>query len=95
MVNASLLVNTTSLGMEGQPPLNLDLEVLPPDAVVNDLVYAPLETCLLATARGRGNPVVDGLGMLLHQARPGFEAWFGVLPKVTDDLRYAVLDDTI
>jgi len=95
MVDAGLLVNTTSLGMEGQPPLSLDLEVLPPDTIVNDLVYAPLETSLLATARGRGNPVVDGLGMLLHQARPGFEAWFGVMPKVTDDLRDAVLDDSV
>ena len=88
---ASLLVNCTSLGMTGQPPLQLDLSRLPPDAVVNDLVYSPLETELLAAARARGNPVVDGLGMLLHQAKPGFEAWFGVAPEVTDELRAFVL----
>ena len=84
---AALLVNTTTLGMQGKPPLDLDLSDLPEDALVNDIVYAPLETSLLARARKRGNPVVDGLGMLLHQARPGFEAWFGPLPDVTDDLR--------
>jgi len=88
---AALLVNTTSLGMTGQPTLALDLHPLPPEAVVNDLVYAPLETALLATARARGNPVVDGLGMLLHQGRPGFQAWFGVDPTVTPALRRAVL----
>ncbi|MQX37008.1 shikimate dehydrogenase [Roseospira navarrensis] len=93
MMDAGLLVNTTSLGMAGQPPLDVDLEPLPTDALVTDLVYAPLETPLLAMARGRGNPVVDGLGMLLHQARPGFEAWFGVAPEVTDDLRRVVLED--
>jgi shikimate dehydrogenase len=88
---ASLLVNATSLGMEGQPPLDLPLEALPREAVVNDIVYVPLETSLLARARNRGNPAVDGLGMLLHQARPGFEAWFGVKPEVTPELRAAVL----
>ena len=87
-----MLVNTTTLGMSGQPPLELDLAALPGDAVVNDIVYAPLETPLLAAARARGNPVVDGLGMLLHQARPGFEAWFGVRPEVTAALRDFVLD---
>ena len=66
---------------------------LPPDALVNDLVYTPLETPLLAAARTRGNPVVDGLGMLLHQARPGFEAWFGVAPRVTAELRAVVMAD--
>ncbi|MDD3446940.1 MAG: shikimate dehydrogenase [Zavarzinia sp.] len=86
-----LLVNTTSLGMEGQPPLDLPLDGLPRRAVVTDVVYAPLETDLLARARARGNPVVDGLGMLLHQAVPGFEAWFGVRPDVTEDLRRHVL----
>jgi len=91
LAGATLLVNTTSLGMTGQPPLDLDLGALPTDAVVNDIVYAPLETDLLARARARGNVVVDGLGMLLHQARPGFEAWFGVAPEVTDDLRDHVL----
>ena len=88
---AALLVNTTTLGMTGKPPLELDLDDLPTDALVNDIVYAPLETDLLARARARGNPAVDGLGMLLHQARPGFEAWFGPLPDVTDDLRVHVL----
>jgi shikimate dehydrogenase len=88
---AALLVNTTSLGMQGQSPLELDLARLPPEAVVNDIVYTPLETALLAAARRRGNRVVDGLGMLLHQARPGFAAWFGVEPEVTPELRRAVL----
>ncbi|MBO6782878.1 MAG: shikimate dehydrogenase [Alphaproteobacteria bacterium] len=88
---AGLLVNTTTLGMEGQPPLDLDLTGLPRDAIVNDIVYAPLETGLLASARERGNPVVDGLGMLLHQARAGFREWFGVDPEVDDALRAAVL----
>lgn len=88
---AALVVNTTTLGMTGKPPLDLDLSDLPGDAVVNDIVYAPLETQLLARARVRGNPVVDGLGMLLHQARPGFEAWFGLLPDVTAELRAHVL----
>lgn len=91
LAGAALLVNATSLGMEGQPPLELPLDQLPRDAVVNDIVYAPLETPLLAAARARGNPVVDGLDMLLHQARPGFAAWFGVEPKVTSALRAAVL----
>ncbi|MFQ5972851.1 MAG: shikimate dehydrogenase [Alphaproteobacteria bacterium] len=87
----ALLVNTTTLGMTGNPPLDLDLGTLPPDAVVTDIVYTPLETPLLTHARARGNTVVDGLGMLLHQARPGFRAWFGVEPEVTTDLRAAVL----
>lgn len=90
---AALLVNTTSLGMTGQPALDLALDALPADAVVNDIVYAPLETGLLAAARARGNPVVDGLGMLLHQARPGFEAWFGIRPGVDDEIRRFVLAD--
>ncbi|MEL0144533.1 MAG: shikimate dehydrogenase [Alphaproteobacteria bacterium] len=88
---AGLLVNTTTLGMDGQPPLEIGLSDLPGDAVVNDIVYAPLETPLLAAARARGNPVVDGLGMLLHQARAGFREWFGVDPQVDDELRAAVL----
>lgn len=91
LCDAGLLVNTTTLGMEGQSPLELDLATLPEDAVVNDIVYAPLETKLLAAARARGNPAVDGLGMLLHQARAGFRAWFGVDPKVDKELRNAVL----
>ena len=87
LAGAGLLANATSLGMKGQPRLDLPLDRLPPGAVVSDLVYAPLETELLATARARGNPAVDGLGMLLHQARPGFAAWFGHEPEVTDELR--------
>lgn len=90
---ASLLVNTTSLGMAGQPPLELDLGPLPGSAVVCDIVYTPLETPLLAAAARRGNAAVDGLGMLLHQGRPGFAAWFGVWPEVTEGLRAAVLAD--
>ena len=84
---AALLVNTTSLGMQGQPPLALDLAPLPAGAVVADLVYVPLETPLLAAARARGLAAVDGLGMLLHQARPGFARWFGVEPEVDAALR--------
>jgi shikimate dehydrogenase len=91
LAEASLLVNTTSQGMVGEPPLDLALDLLPPAAPVFDAVYVPLETPLLAAARARGNPAVDGLGMLLHQARPGFEAWFGVRPEVTPELRAAVL----
>jgi shikimate dehydrogenase len=91
LVDAGLLVNTTSLGMHGQPPLVLALDALPRTALVTDVVYTPLITTLLAAARARGNPVVDGLGMLLHQARPGFRTWFGVDPVVDDDLRTAVL----
>ena len=75
---AGLLVNTTSLGQKGSPPLELDLAALPNASVVDDIVYVPLETALLAAARARGNVAVDGLDMLLHQARPGFAAWFGV-----------------
>ena len=88
---AGLLVNATSLGMEGQPALELPLDRLPRGAVVNDIVYVPLETPLLAAARARGNPCVDGLGMLLHQAQPGFAAWFGLMPEVDDGLRQALL----
>ncbi|MGH6931590.1 MAG: shikimate dehydrogenase [Dongiaceae bacterium] len=93
LAGAALLVNTTMLGMTGQPLLDLDLAPLPIDAVVNDIVYAPLETPLLARARARGHPVVDGLGMLLHQARPGFAAWFGVEPAVSAELRHFVARD--
>jgi shikimate dehydrogenase len=82
-----LLVNATSLGMTGKETLDIDLSALPNDAVVADIVYSPLETELLAAARARGKPVVDGLGMLLHQAVPGFERWFGVRPEVTPELR--------
>ena len=89
--DAALLVNTTSLGMEGQPALDIDLSKLPADAVVSDIVYVPLETPLLAAARARGNPAIDGLGMLLHQARPGFREWFGTDPVVDQALRDHVL----
>jgi shikimate dehydrogenase len=89
--DTALLVNATSLGMNGQAPLDIDLAQLPQTALVTDLVYVPLETSLLAVARARGNHVVDGLGMLLHQARPGFVAWFGINPEVTADLRAFVL----
>ncbi len=85
--DATLLVNATTLGMVGKPSLDLDLKKLPERAVVNDIVYTPLKTSLLETAARRGNPVVDGLGMLLHQGRPGFAAWFGVDPEVTAELR--------
>ncbi len=91
--DAALLVNTTSLGMQGQPPLELDLAPLPAGAVVADIVYVPRETGLLAAARARGLTAVDGLGMLLHQARPGFAAWFGVEPVVDDALRAFVAHD--
>jgi shikimate dehydrogenase len=87
LLGCGLLVNATSLGMTGKEALDLDLALLPSDAVVADLVYSPLETRLLAAARGRDNRAVDGLGMLLHQAVPGFERWFGVRPEVTDELR--------
>ncbi|MFN4311582.1 MAG: shikimate dehydrogenase [Ferrovibrio sp.] len=89
----NLLVNTTSLGMSGQPPLEIALDDLPASALVNDIVYSPLVTDLLARAKARGNAAVDGLGMLLHQGRPGFAAWFGVAPAVTPELRAAVLAD--
>jgi shikimate dehydrogenase len=90
---AELLVNTTSLGMHGQPALELDAGLLPPHAVVADLVYVPLETPLLAAARARGLKTADGLGMLLHQAVRGFELWFGQRPVVTPELRALVEAD--
>ena len=90
--DAGLLVNTTSLGMAGKGPLDIDLSAMPPDALVTDIVYAPLVTKLLENARARGNPVVDGLGMLLHQAVPAFEAWFGIRPEVTEALRKHVVN---
>jgi len=89
--DATLLVNTTSLGMTGQPPLDIDLAHLPRDAAVDDIVYVPLETPLLAAARVRGNRCVDGLGMLLHQGRMGFEAWFGRKVTVSAEQRAVVM----
>lgn len=93
LAGAALLVNATTLGMTGEEPLDIRLDALPQSACVNDVVYAPLETGLLCAARQRGNRAVDGLGMLLHQARPGFRAWFGQMPEVDDGLRSHVLAD--
>lgn len=90
---AALLVNTTSLGMKGQPPLELDVGLLPAQAVVADLVYVPLDTPLLTASRARGLRTADGLGMLLHQAVRGFELWFGRRPEVTAELRALVEAD--
>ncbi len=90
--NASLVVNTTILGMRGNDQLDLNLNVLPKKALINDIVYVPIETKLLKDARVRGNPTVDGIGMLLHQARPAFLKWFGKDPLVTDKLRNYMLD---
>ena len=87
---AALLINTTSQGMVGYPPLDIALDALPVFAAVCDIVYNPLETPLLAAARRRGNTAVDGLGMLLHQAVPAFEAFYGVRPHVSNELRRAV-----
>ena len=92
---AKLLVNTTSLGMHGQPALELDVGLLPPQAVVADLVYVPLQTPLLALAQARGLKAADGLGMLLHQAVRGFELWFGQRPEVTPELRELVEADLV
>jgi shikimate dehydrogenase len=91
--HVGLLANTTSLGMSGQPPLAIPLDLLPAQAVVADLVYVPLETPLLAAARARGLRVADGLGMLLYQAVRGFELWFGRRPEVTPELRSLVEAD--
>jgi shikimate dehydrogenase len=91
LAGAAMLVNTTNQGMQGQPPLDIQLDALPPSALVSDLIYIPLETPLLAAARARGNVTTNGLGMLLNQAIPAFEAWFGVKPEITDELRQAVL----
>lgn len=90
---ASLLVNTTSLGMKGQPPLAIDVGLLPAGATVVDIVYVPLDTELLNAARKRGLVTADGLGMLLHQAVRGFSLWFGRTPQVTDELRALVVAD--
>ncbi|MDG1457136.1 MAG: shikimate dehydrogenase [Pseudoprimorskyibacter sp.] len=89
--DATTVINTTSLGMTGKPEMRVPLDGLRPGTVVNDLVYAPLETRFLATARAQGCRVVDGLGMLLHQAVPGFERWFGFRPDVTPAVREAML----
>lgn len=92
---AALLVNTTSLGMKGQPSLDIDVGLLPSHAAVADLVYVPLQTPLLAAAQARGLKTADGLGMLLHQAVRGFELWFGRRPQVTPELRALVEADLV
>lgn len=91
LADIALLVNTTNQGMHGQPALDLSLARLPKSALVSDVIYIPLETPLLQAARERGNPTVNGLGMLLNQARPAFHAWFGVMPEVTPALRTAIM----
>ncbi|WP_457091301.1 shikimate dehydrogenase [Microvirga sp. P5_D2] len=93
VAQSQLIVNTTSLGMAGQPPLPTDLRQAPDNAIVSDIVYVPLRTPLLAAAEARGLRTVDGLGMLLHQAAPGFERWFGVKPQVTAELRAIIVAD--
>jgi shikimate dehydrogenase len=90
---AALLINTTPLGMNKADALDIDMPLLDPGCIVADIVYVPLETPLLAAARRRGLVTVDGLGMLLHQAVPGFERWFGVRPEVTDELRALIVRD--
>ena len=90
--SVDLLINTTSLGMIGQPTLDVDVTHLPPHAIVADIVYVPLETPLLQSARQAGYATVDGLGMLLHQAVPGFAQWFGVRPHVTPQLRAHIIE---
>lgn len=91
LAGITLLVNTTSLGMQGKEPLALDLQQLPPEAAVYDIVYAPLETALLRQASARGNPVVGGLGMLLYQAQRAFFLWHGITPEVDAALQQEVL----
>jgi shikimate dehydrogenase len=88
---SALLVNATTQGLRGQPPLQLALDALPESARVTDLIYSPLKTPLLVEAQQRGHRIIDGLGMLLHQARPGFTAWFGVEPRIDEALRRHVL----
>jgi shikimate dehydrogenase len=92
LADAALLVNTTNQGMHGQPELDVQLHELPVNALVSDAIYVPLETPLLAAARQRGNATVNGLGMLLNQARPAFHAWFGVMPDIDDALVKAITD---
>jgi shikimate dehydrogenase len=93
LAEADLLVNATSLGMTGKAPLQVDIGSLKRAAIVYDIVYVPLETPLLVAAKARGHPTVDGLGMLLHQAVPGFARWFGATPTVTSELRALIEQD--
>ncbi len=88
LADVAMLVNTTNQGMHGNPPLDIDLRLLPLHALVSDIIYVPLETPLLTQARARGNRTVNGLGMLMNQARPAFQAWFGVLPEISPELRH-------
>lgn len=90
VADIALLVNTTSQGMGSNPALDLKLDKLPVTVLVSDVVYTPMETPLLQAAKARGNPTAGGLGMLLHQARPAFQSWFGVMPEVTPELLAAV-----
>jgi shikimate dehydrogenase len=92
---ADLIVNTTSLGMPGQPDLDIPLDTLNAQAIVADIVYTPLQTSFLKSAKARGRATVEGLGMLLHQAAPGFERWFGVRPQVTPELRSLIEADIV
>jgi shikimate dehydrogenase len=87
---AAMVVNATSQGMVGQPALGIRLDKLPKTALAADIIYTPLETPFLAAARQRGNPTVNGLGMLLHQGRPAWKAWFGIETQVTPELRALV-----
>jgi shikimate dehydrogenase len=91
LAGAAMLVNSTDQGMHGKTDLDVRLDALPTDALVCDAIYIPLETSLLANARLRGNLTVNGLGMLLNQARPAFKAWFGVDPALTNALREVVI----
>ncbi|WEX88737.1 shikimate dehydrogenase [Sinorhizobium garamanticum] len=93
MTEAGLFINTTSLGMDGEPAPEIDFSMLAKDAVVTDIVYVPLKTPLLRQAEAQGFAIVDGLGMLLHQAVPGFEKWFGRRPVVDETLRQLIIDD--
>ena len=92
MREAALLVNTTSLGMKGQPPLEIALDALPREACVYDIVYSPLMTQLLLDAKARGHRIITGLGMLLYQAQPAFEVWFGIRPEVNESLNRHMLE---
>ena len=91
LAGTALVVNTTNQGMNSQPALDINLSELPQSALVSDAIYTPLETTFLAAARLRGNQTVNGLGMLLHQARPAFKSWYGVMPEVTEELRNSVI----
>ena len=90
----AMVVNTTSQGMVGQTALDIQLDKLPAHALAADIIYTPLETPFLAAARKRGNPTVNGLGMLLHQGRPAWKLWFGIEPVVTAELR-AIMEKSI